>query len=106
MNFFYAMTMWAIATRNFALEGLGRLQTGVVKRSINEYFLLKDGNTNHPPDFVKNKASSLLPACSALRQARAVAFQEHGALEDGLFGLRRIGLSVAARCLTMIVMCT
>lgn len=55
VNFFYAMTMWAIATGNSALEGLGRLQTGVVKRSINEYFLLKDSNTNHPPDFVKNK---------------------------------------------------
>lgn len=55
VNFFYAVTMWAIATGNSALEGLGRLQTGVVKRSINEYFLLKNSNTNHPPDFVKNK---------------------------------------------------
>lgn len=47
--------MWSIATGNSALEGLGRLQTGVAKRSINEYFLLKDGNPNHPADFVKNK---------------------------------------------------
>lgn len=49
--------MWAIATGNSALEGLGRLQTGVVKRSINEYFLLEDSNTNHPADFVKNKVT-------------------------------------------------
>lgn len=56
VNFFYAMTMWSIATGNSALEGLGRLQTGVAKRSIDEYFLLKDGNPNHPADFVKNKA--------------------------------------------------
>lgn len=60
VNFFYAMTMWAIATGNSDLEGLGRLQTGVVTRSINEYFLLKDGNTNHPPDFVKNKVSAAI----------------------------------------------
>ncbi|CBN76107.1 Endo-1,3-beta-glucanase, family GH81 [Ectocarpus siliculosus] len=59
VNFFYAMTMWAIATGNTALEGLGRLQTGVVKRSINEYFLLKDSNTNHPADFVKNKVTGI-----------------------------------------------
>eukprot|EP00752_Nemacystus_decipiens_P007462 g6667.t1 len=59
VNFFYAVTMWAIATGNSALEGLGRLQTGVVKRSINDYFLLKNGNTNHPPDFVKNKVTGI-----------------------------------------------
>ena len=56
MNFFYAMTMWAIATGNSRLEGLGRLQTGIVARSIDSYFLLKDSNTNHPVDFVRNKA--------------------------------------------------
>lgn len=57
VNFFYALTMWGIATGNAGLEGLGRLQTGVVTRSINEYFLLKDSNTNHPADFVKNKVT-------------------------------------------------
>lgn len=55
MNFVYAMTMWAIATGNSRLEGLGRLQTGVVARSIDSYFLLKDSNTNHPVDFIRNK---------------------------------------------------
>lgn len=54
------MTMWAIATGNSRLEGLGRLQTGVVTRSINEYFLLKDENTNHPADFVRNKVNELV----------------------------------------------
>ncbi|CAN0295063.1 unnamed protein product, partial [Ectocarpus fasciculatus] len=55
VNFYYAMTMWGIATGNTFIEGLGRLQTGVVTRSINEYFLLKDSNENQPDDFVKNK---------------------------------------------------
>ncbi|CAN0287878.1 unnamed protein product, partial [Hapterophycus canaliculatus] len=55
VNFFYGMTMWAMATGNSKLEGLGRLQTGVVSRSINSYFLLKDSNLNHPGDFVRNK---------------------------------------------------
>ncbi|CAM9191796.1 unnamed protein product, partial [Hapterophycus canaliculatus] len=59
VNFFYAITMWAIATSNSALEGLGRLQTGVVKRSVNEYFLLENSNTNHPADFVKNKVTGI-----------------------------------------------
>jgi len=49
--------MWGIASGNKYLEGLGKLQVGVVTRSINEYFLMKDGNTNHPADFVKNKVS-------------------------------------------------
>ena len=53
------MTMWAIATGNSYLEGLGRLQTGVLTRSIKEYFLIKDGNTNHPPDFARNKVMTV-----------------------------------------------
>ena len=59
VNFFYAMTMWSIATDNSHLEGLGRLQTGIVSRSINSYFLLKDTNVNHPPDFVRNKVGDV-----------------------------------------------
>eukprot|EP00903_Cladosiphon_okamuranus_P021661 g19915.t1 len=59
VNFFYAMTMWAIATGNSRLEGLGRLQTGMVTRSIDSYFLLKDSNTNHPVDFVRNKVTGI-----------------------------------------------
>jgi len=55
----YAMTMWAIATGNSRLEGLGRLQTGIVSRSINSYFLLKDSNVNHPADFVRNKVGRI-----------------------------------------------
>ncbi|CAN0065398.1 unnamed protein product, partial [Ectocarpus sp. 6 AP-2014] len=59
VNFYYAMTMWGNATGNAVIEGLGRLQTGVVRRSINEYFLLKDSNQNHPDDFVKNKVTGI-----------------------------------------------
>ncbi|CAM9464470.1 unnamed protein product, partial [Ascophyllum nodosum] len=55
VHFFYAMTMWSIATGNYCLEGLGRLQTSIVSRAINSYFLLKDTNVNHPVDFVRNK---------------------------------------------------
>lgn len=55
VNFFYAMTMWAVATGNSDLAGLGRIQTGIVCRSINAYFLMKDSNTNHPAEFVRNK---------------------------------------------------
>ncbi|CAM9504804.1 unnamed protein product, partial [Ectocarpus fasciculatus] len=59
VNFFYAMTLWAMATGNSKLRGLGRLQTGVVARSIDSYFLLKDSNTNHPVDFVRNKVTGI-----------------------------------------------
>eukprot|EP00752_Nemacystus_decipiens_P012462 g11038.t2 len=59
VNFYYAMTMWGIATDNLFLTGLGRLQTRVVANSVNEYFLMKDSNTNHPADFVKNKVTGI-----------------------------------------------
>ena len=74
MNFFYAMTMWAIATGNSALEGLGQLQSGLVKRSINVYFLLKDGNTNHLPDVVKNKVN--LAVLYAVEKLHSMILQE------------------------------
>ena len=49
VSFFYAMmTMWAVATGNAALEGLGRIQTGIVCRSINAYFFY-EGQQHQPP---------------------------------------------------------
>lgn len=58
--------MWGIASDNEYLAGLGKLQVAVVSRSINEYFLLKDDNTNHPADFVKNKVSRTTRPAAAI----------------------------------------
>lgn len=47
--------MWGEATGNDDLSRLGRLQLGVLARSLSEYFLMMDDNEVHPPAFVRNK---------------------------------------------------
>lgn len=55
VNFYYAMAMWGKASGSEDLSNLGRLQLGVLARSISTYFLMTDRNSVHPATFVKNK---------------------------------------------------
>lgn len=88
--------MWGIATGNAYLEGLGRLQTGVVTRSINEYFLMKDSNTNHPPDFVKNKVRALVVrAMTLLTHCLQESLGVAGMVTEAVAGCRHVVLSTS-----------
>ncbi|CAM9314443.1 unnamed protein product [Laminaria digitata] len=60
VNFYYAMAMWGIATSNEELSKLGRLQLGLLARSISTYFLMTDSNSVHPAAFVRNKVTGIL----------------------------------------------
>lgn len=72
VNFYYAMTMWAIAVGNSRLEGLGRIQTNILTKSVQRYFLLKDDNDIHPPEFARNKVCWCLLLSTKYRHRDAV----------------------------------
>lgn len=55
VNFYYAMAMWGKATGNEEMSRLGRLQLGLLARSISTYFLMTNDNVVHPAAFVRNK---------------------------------------------------
>jgi endo-1,3(4)-beta-glucanase len=59
-NFAYSMKMWGHTIGDSAMEARGNLMLAVMKRSINSYMLLADGNENHPPEFIKNRVSGIL----------------------------------------------
>ncbi|RPB01170.1 glycoside hydrolase [Choiromyces venosus 120613-1] len=60
MNYGYSQKLWGIVTGDKAMEARADLMLSVMKRSSNQYFLLKKGNRNHPPGFIKNKVTGIL----------------------------------------------
>lgn len=59
-NFAYAMKLWGNVSGDKAMEARGNLMLAIMKRSMNEYMLLSQGNENHPEGFVLNRVSGVL----------------------------------------------
>ncbi len=59
VNFHYGMYLWGLASGNSRVANLGRLMLAAASRSINTYFLLRDDNTIHPPEFIANKVTGI-----------------------------------------------
>jgi len=56
----YGMKMWAHVVGDTNMEARANLILAVQKRSLNSYFLLADGNNNHPAQFEPNMVSGIL----------------------------------------------
>ncbi|BDD59442.1 hypothetical protein MAP00_004649 [Monascus purpureus] len=67
--FAYAVKMWGKTIGDASMEARGNLMLGILRRSLQNYFLMESNNKNQPPDFIANKvtgivSSSLYPFCS------------------------------------------
>ncbi|KAI8361555.1 endo-1,3(4)-beta-glucanase [Mortierella sp. GBAus27b] len=60
INLYYAMSLWGRVSNRPELDQLGQLMLTIARRSIQNYFLLEDDNTNHPRAFVGNKVTGIL----------------------------------------------
>ncbi|RPB16446.1 glycoside hydrolase [Morchella conica CCBAS932] len=60
MNCGYAIKLWGNVVGDAKIEGRGNLMMALMKRSFNEYFLLKAGNKAHPWNFIANKVTGIL----------------------------------------------
>lgn len=58
--FAYALKMWGKTIGDKSMEARGNLMLGVLRRSLQNYFLLEKENINHPPEFVPNKVTGIL----------------------------------------------
>ncbi|OCK79392.1 glycoside hydrolase family 81 protein [Lepidopterella palustris CBS 459.81] len=56
----YAIKMWGRVTGDPNMEARGNLQLAVQARSLQSYFLLEDGNTVQPAQFIPNKVTGIL----------------------------------------------
>ncbi|SCV00732.1 LAME_0G11650g1_1 [Lachancea meyersii CBS 8951] len=60
VNAAYALKMWGNVTGNQNLENIGNLELGIMKGSLNSYFLYQDNNTVEPSQIIPNKVSGIL----------------------------------------------
>ncbi|KAL9061962.1 MAG: hypothetical protein Q9206_000148 [Seirophora lacunosa] len=58
--FAYALKMWGRMTGDRSMEARGNLMLAVLARTLRSYFLMQDGNANHPPEFTGNKVTGVL----------------------------------------------
>ncbi|KAI4139864.1 MAG: hypothetical protein LQ341_004055 [Variospora aurantia] len=58
--FAYALKMWGRVTGDRSMEARGNLMLAVLARTLRSYFLMQDGNANHPPGFTGNRVTGIL----------------------------------------------
>ncbi|KAF2670501.1 endo-1,3-beta-glucanase Engl1 [Microthyrium microscopicum] len=56
----YAMKLWGKTTGDENMEARGNLQLAVLRRSLQNYFLMESSNKNQPPQFIGNKACGIM----------------------------------------------
>ncbi|CCH41691.1 Endo-1,3(4)-beta-glucanase 2 [Wickerhamomyces ciferrii] len=59
-NAYYALKLWGDVVGDENLKNRSDIILGVLKHSINSYFLLADDNKNQPKDFIANKVTGIL----------------------------------------------
>ncbi|KAG0214665.1 hypothetical protein BGX28_001703 [Mortierella sp. GBA30] len=60
VNFYYAMSLWAMVSNEPQLEQLGQVMMTIARRSIQSYFLMEHNNANHPSEFIGNRVTGIL----------------------------------------------
>lgn len=60
VNASYALKLWGLATSNQNLINIADIQLGILRTSLNNYFLYADDNNVEPARFIKNKVSGIL----------------------------------------------
>ncbi|GMM59145.1 endo-1,3(4)-beta-glucanase [Maudiozyma humilis] len=60
MNASFALKLWGLTTGNQNLVDISNIQLGILKSSLNKYFLYSNDNSTEPPQFLPNKVSGIL----------------------------------------------
>lgn len=58
--FAYAVKMWGQTTGDASMEARGNMMLGIMRRSLDSYFLMKSNNTNQPVNFIGNKVTGIV----------------------------------------------
>ncbi|KAJ6088691.1 hypothetical protein N7486_009952 [Penicillium sp. IBT 16267x] len=58
--FAYALKMWGRTTGDASMEARGNMMLGIMRRSLDNYFLMQDNNTNQPANFIANRVTGIL----------------------------------------------
>ncbi|KAJ6119375.1 hypothetical protein N7523_003655 [Penicillium sp. IBT 18751x] len=58
--FAYAIKMWGQTTGDTSMEARGNMMLGILRRSLDSYFLMQDNNQNQPANFVGNRVTGIV----------------------------------------------
>ncbi|KAJ5084702.1 hypothetical protein NUU61_009281 [Penicillium alfredii] len=58
--FAYAVKMWGRTTGDSSMEARGNMMLGIMKRSLQSYFLMESDNIHQPSNFTANKVTGIL----------------------------------------------
>lgn len=58
--FAYAIKMWGQTTGDRSMEARGNMMLGIMRRSLNSYFLMKHDNINQPSNFTSNRVTGIV----------------------------------------------
>lgn len=58
--FAYGLKMWGSTIGDASMEARGNLMLSVLARALDNYFLLKSDNKNHPSNFIANKNTGIV----------------------------------------------
>lgn len=58
--FAYAIKMWGRTTGDASMEARGNMMLGILRRSLDSYFLMKDDNVNQPANFIANRVTGIV----------------------------------------------
>ncbi|KAJ5808008.1 hypothetical protein N7474_009277 [Penicillium riverlandense] len=58
--FAYAVKMWGRTVGDASMEARGDMMLGIMRRSLQNYFLMEDDNVNQPSNFTGNKVTGIL----------------------------------------------
>jgi endo-1,3(4)-beta-glucanase len=58
--FAYAIKMWGQTTGDASMEARGNMMLGILRRSLDSYFLMQDNNKNQPANFIGNRVTGIV----------------------------------------------
>lgn len=58
--FAYAVKMWGQTIGDASMEARGNMMLGIMRRSLDNYFLMQSNNTNQPSNFIANKVTGIV----------------------------------------------
>jgi len=89
LNLLHGLQLWGRAIGNGGLEKLGATMLALAAHTVREFFLMKDGNPYHPPEFVRNRVTGIF------LQGKVDYTTWFGAAPEHIHGIQMLPLSPA-----------
>ena len=91
--FAYAVKMWGQTVGDASMEARGNMMLGIMRRSLDNYFLMQDNNTNQPANFIGNRVTGIVSDPSNNRDIRLPMLTSYSSLRTRSTILRTLAIT-------------